>query len=78
MHLSIFEWYYLSCTVILGSVSGIFRHIRALFKSILAHIQNFVYPWHIPITKHIQTPRYIHSTILPIFKKAPRGRLIHF
>ena len=39
--------YYLACTVILGSVSGIFRHIRALFKSILRHIQNLVYLWHI-------------------------------
>ena len=27
--------------------------------------------WHIPITKYIQTPRYIHITILPIVTKAP-------
>ena len=27
-------------------------------------------PWHIPITKHIQTPRYIHNTMLNIFAKA--------
>ena len=34
----------LACTVILGSVSGIFRYIQALFKSIPTHIQNLVYP----------------------------------
>ena len=34
----------LACIVILDSVSGIFRHIRALFKSILTQIQNLVYP----------------------------------
>ena len=28
-------------------------------------------PWHILITKHIQTPRYIHNIILKIFTKAP-------
>ena len=27
-------------------------------------------PWHIPITKHIQTLRYIHNTTLNIFTKA--------
>ena len=27
-------------------------------------------PWHISITKHIQTLRYIHNTILNIFTKA--------
>ena len=46
MHLCIYKCY-LACTVILGSVSGIFRHIRALLKSILPHIQNLVYPWQI-------------------------------
>ena len=46
MHLCIYKCY-LVYTVILGSVSGIFRHIRALFKSILPHIQNLVYSWHI-------------------------------
>ena len=29
---------YLACTAILGSISGLFRHIRALFKSIRMHI----------------------------------------
>ena len=61
----------LACIVILSSVSGIFRSIRALFKSILKHIQKRVYPWHVSITKHIQAPRYIHNTILNIFTKAP-------
>ena len=27
-------------------------------------------PWHIPITKHIQTLRYIHNTTLNIFTNA--------
>ena len=27
-------------------------------------------PWHIPITKHFNTKRYIHNTILNIFTKA--------
>ena len=30
-------------TVILGSASGIFRHIQALLKSTLMHIQNLMY-----------------------------------
>ena len=53
-----------------------FRHIQALFKRIFTHIQRFSMslayskPWHIPITKHIQTLRYIHNTILNIFTKA--------
>ena len=46
-----------------------FRYIEALFNSIFAHIQNFLCPWHIPITKHIQTLRYLHI-ILNIFTKA--------
>ena len=58
MRLCIYKCY-LGCTVVLGSVSGIFRHIRALFKNIQTQIQDMLYSWHIPITKHIQTPRYI-------------------
>ena len=61
---------YLACTTILGSVSGIFRQIQTLFKNILTHIQNLVYLWHTPTTKHIQTSKYIHNTILNIFTKA--------
>ena len=59
---------YLACTVVLGSASSIFRHIQALFESILTHIQNLATnsePW------HIQTARCIHNTILNIFGKAP-------
>ena len=40
---------YLACTVILGSISCIFRHIQALFKSILTYIEHFVYPCEIQI-----------------------------
>ena len=65
---------YLACTVILGSASDIFRHIRELFKSILTH-KYLLYPWHIHITKHIQTPTYIHNTILNVFTKAPSWTL---
>ena len=68
MRLCIYK-YQLACTVILGSVSDIFGHIRELFKSILRHIQYLLYPWHILITKHIQAPRYIHNTILNILTK---------
>ena len=55
---------YLAWTVILGSASGIFRHIRPLFKSIHTYSElcvSLVYsePWHVPVTKHIQIPRYI-------------------
>ena len=66
---------YLACTVILGSVSDIFRYIRALLKSILTHVKNHVCipgiskPWHNPIIKHIQ--RHIYNTVLNIFSKAP-------
>ena len=41
MRLCIYKCY-LARTVILGSVSGILRHIRALFKSILTHIRDLV------------------------------------
>ena len=75
MRLCIYKCY-LACTVVLGSVSDISRHIQALFKSLLTHIQNLMFltysePWYIPITKHIQAPGYIHNTILNIFRKAP-------
>ena len=43
MRLCIYKCY-LACA---GSVSGIFRHSWALFKSILTHIQNLLYPSHI-------------------------------
>ena len=49
IHLCISK-YYLACTVILGFVSGIFRHTQALFKCILTQIQNLVY------TCQIQNP----------------------
>ena len=40
-----------------------------------SHIQN---PGIIPITKHIQTLRYIHNTILNILQKLNLGRLMQF
>ena len=59
-----------------------FRHIQALFKSILTHIENLLHPW------HIQNPGiflsqsifrlYIHNNILKIFKKLNLGRLMQF
>ena len=75
MRLCIYKCY-LACTVILRSVSSIFRHVQALFKSILAYSEPYVplvYSelWSIPIIKHIQTPSYIYNTILNIFAKAP-------
>ena len=84
MRLCIFKWYYLSCTVILGSFLGIFRHIRALFKSILAHIQNYLYPWHIQdagifLSQNIYRLQGIF--ILPYYalsQKLHLGRLIQF
>ena len=33
--------------VILGSASGIFRHIQVFSKSTLTHMQNLEYRWHI-------------------------------
>ena len=57
----------LACTVILGSVSGIFRHIQEhthTYSEPCVSLPNSE-PW------HIQTPRYIHNTILNIFTKAP-------
>ena len=45
MRLSFYKCY-LVCTVFLNFVSGVFRHIPALFKSICTLIQNFVYSWH--------------------------------
>ena len=61
---------------VLGSDSGMFRHIQSLFKSIFTHIQElsvflaYSKLQNIPITKHIQTLRYIHNTILNNFTKA--------
>ena len=61
-------------------------HFRSCFRHVLTYssiIQEHTYaysepsvslayskPWHISITKHIQTLRYIHNTILNIFTKA--------
>ena len=75
MRLYIYK-YYLSCTVILGSVSSIFRHSSIIQEHTHAYSEPCVSlaysePCHILITKHIQTLRYIHNTILNIFTKAP-------
>ena len=64
------------CLAGLGSVSGTFRHIQALFKSILKDIQDLVYLCHIQnpaysYHKGFYTVKYIHNTILNIFTKAP-------
>ena len=60
---------YLACAVVLGSASG--TYIQAVFKSILTHIQNLVYPCQIQNPGIIRlTPRYIHNVILSIFTKA--------
>ena len=52
-----------------------FRQIQTYSGIVQEHTQEHTHaysePWHIPITKHIQTPRYIHNTILNIFTKAP-------
>ena len=58
--------YYLACPVILGSVSGIIRYSSIIQE----HTHAYSEPWHILVTKHNQTPRYIHNTILNIFTKA--------
>ena len=76
MRLCIFKWYYLSCTVILGSFSGIFRHSSIIQEHSRTYSELFVSlaysgRWHIPFTKYIQTPRYIHITILRIVTKVP-------
>ena len=60
---------YLVYTVILGSVSGIFRHIQACSELWVS--LPYSEPWYVPITKHFQTLRYIHNAILNIFTKAP-------
>ena len=38
---------YLAYTVVLGSLSSVFRDIRAITKSILSHIQNLAYLFYI-------------------------------
>ena len=57
-----------------------FRHIQTYSRIIQEHTHVYLVPsvslahsepWHILITKPIPTPRYIHNTILNIFKKAP-------
>ena len=81
MHLCIYKCYF-ACTVILGSASGMFWHIQALFKEhIHAYSEVFVCltyskPWHIHNTKHIQTLRYIHNIIFS--QKLNLGRFMPF
>ena len=80
MRLCIYKCY-LTCTVILGSASGIFQtylsiiqeHTHAYSESCvsLAYSEH----QHIPITKHIQISRHIDNTILNIFCKAPSWTL---
>ena len=58
-----------------------FRHIHQTYSRIIQEHTHaclvtsvslaYSEPWHILITKHIQTPSYIHNTILNIFTKAP-------
>ena len=57
-----------------------FRHIQINSRIIQEHTHTYLVPsvslaypepWHILITKHTQTLRYIHNTILNIFTKAP-------
>ena len=64
----------------MGSVSGIFRQIQALFKSILARILNLLYPCQIKnsgisLSQRIFRHIYVHDTILNIFAKAPSWTL---
>ena len=56
-----------------------FRHVLTYSSIIQEHTHAYSEPsvslayskpWHISITKHIQTLRYIHNTILNIFTKA--------
>ena len=50
-----------------------FRRVQTYSSIIQEHTHAYSKPcvsWHISITKHIQTLRYIHSTILNIFTKA--------
>ena len=57
-----------------------FRHIQTYSSILQQHTHAYSEPWvslaysepwHILITKHIQTPRYLHNTILNIFTKTP-------
>ena len=64
-----------------------FRHIQIYLSIVQEHTHAYSEPcvsvaylesWHIPIKKHIQTPRHIHNTILNIFTKAHLGRSTQF
>ena len=51
---------------------SLYKYIQVysdIFKYYCVSLPNSKH-WHIPMIKHIQTPRYIHNTILSIFKKA--------
>ena len=52
-----------------------FRHIQTYSSIVQEHTYAYSEPWHIRITKHIQTPRHIHNTMLKIFTKAPSWTL---
>ena len=59
-------------TYLLQACSDIFKHYSRAYSRLSEFSVSLAYskPWHIPITKHIQTLRYIHNTTLNIFTKA--------
>ena len=59
-------------TYLLQACSDIFKHYSRAYSRIfrIFCVLGIFKPWHIPITKHIQTLRYIHNTTLNIFTKA--------
>ena len=48
-----------------------FRQLQTYSSIVQEHIHAYSEPFHIPVTKHIHTSRYIPNTILNIFTKAP-------
>ena len=62
--------YFRFCFRHIQTYSSIIREYTHAYSEICVSLANLK-PCYIPITKHLQTPRYIHNTILNIFTKVP-------
>ena len=69
---------YLTCAVILCSVSSMLKHIQTLFKDILPHIQNIVYPYQIQNSGIFRLQGIFILSYLTFSQKLHPGRLMQF
>ena len=68
MLLSLHRYFRFYSRLIQAYSSIIQEHTHAYSEPCVSLV--FSKPWQIPITKHIQTPKHFHNTVLNIFTKA--------